>query len=63
MYVIRLSEASVVARPRTGAHYGAHANAGLAELQYIVDGHCPSPGLFTTIRSSCLFIKISRNFS
>jgi hypothetical protein len=32
MYVIRLSMASVVARPRTGAHYGAHANAGLAEL-------------------------------
>jgi hypothetical protein len=28
----RLSVASVVARPRTGAHYGTHANAGLAEF-------------------------------
>jgi hypothetical protein len=28
----RLSVASVVARPRTGAHYGTHVNAGLAEF-------------------------------
>jgi hypothetical protein len=26
-------------------------------------GHCPTPGLFTTIRSSGLFIKISLHFS
>jgi hypothetical protein len=31
-WAIRLSVASVVARPRTGAHYGAHANAGSAEF-------------------------------
>jgi hypothetical protein len=45
-WAIRLSAASFV----LGAHYSTHANAGL-ERKNIGDGNCPSPGLYTTIRS------------